>query len=181
MSRSNEVEMAMREVASSGMLHTSEARALAAEVERLEAHLKGAMQDGGYEYFVFQLRNAQRKAHNAIYVAEQLEKKVEKLEALDELTTNQAKEYLKRAEAAEARVAELEAQNGRLREDRERLDWLDEVNRKINQDHDTEYGWRFGVNHLRAEVSLTDCNLPALDVRAAIDAAKALADTKGTP
>ena len=60
------------------------------------------MQAGGYEYFVEQLRNAQRQAHNAIYVAQQLEKKVDELEALDELTTNQAKEYLARAEAAEA-------------------------------------------------------------------------------
>jgi len=74
----------------------------------LEAHLKGSMQAGGYEHFVEQLRNAQRQAHNAIYVAEQLEKKVDELEAIDELTTNQAKEYLARAETAEAAVEQLE-------------------------------------------------------------------------
>lgn len=63
---------------------------------------------------------------------------------------------------AQVRILELEA-------DAARLDLLDEINRKINQDHGTEYGWRFDVNHNRAQVSLTDCNLPALTVRAAID------------
>jgi len=106
--RTPEVEKAISNT-KAGMYCTDDADTLAAEVERLEAHLKGAMQDGGYEYFVRQLRNAQQQAHNAVYVAEQLEKKVEKLEALDELTTNQAKEYLQRVEAAEARVKELEA------------------------------------------------------------------------
>ena len=114
--RTPEVEKAISNT-KAGMYCTDDADTLAAEVERLEAHLKGAMQDGGYEYFVRQLRNAQQQAHNAVYVAEQLEKKVEKLEALDELTTNQAKEYLQRAEAAEAK-------NARLRAALERLDAL---------------------------------------------------------
>ena len=120
MSRTNDVNIAMQ-YAKSGVdgVHLMDSHkatigwvvnTLAAEVERLEAHLKGSMQAGGYEHFVEQLRNAQRQAHNAIYVAQQLEKKVDELEALDELTTNQAKEYLARAEAAEARVKELEAQ-----------------------------------------------------------------------
>jgi chromosome segregation ATPase len=87
-----------------------------ARVKELEGHLKGTMHAGGYEHFVEQLRNAQRQAHNAIHVAEQLEKKVEKLEALDELTTNEAKEYLARAEAAEARAKELEVSEAMLRD-----------------------------------------------------------------
>lgn len=58
-----------------------------------------------------------------------------------------------------------------LREDAERLDWLDRVNAETNARYGTVYGWKFDLNHNRA--ALTDHNLPALSVRAAIDAARA--------
>lgn len=56
-----------------------------------------------------------------------------------------------------------------LKNDRERLDWLDAVNRNTNERIGTTYGWKYDINHNRA--ALTDCNLPALSIRAAIDAA----------
>lgn len=58
-----------------------------------------------------------------------------------------------------------------FKKDQDRLDWLDYVNRSINAQHGTVYGWRFSVNHNRAEARLDDCNIPALSVREAIDAA----------
>lgn len=59
------------------------ARAEAAEarVKKLKGQLKGTMHAGGYEQFTAQVRNAKEQAHNAIYVAQQLEKKVAELEA----------------------------------------------------------------------------------------------------
>ena len=65
---------------------------------------------------------------------------------------------------------ELERENLALREDKERLDWLDRVNENTNERNGTNYGWRYDINHNRA--ALTDCNLPALSIRAAIDAAR---------
>lgn len=62
-------------------------------------------------------------------------------------------------------------------DDTRMLDWLDEVNRDANIRNGTEYGWRFDINHNRA--ALTDHNLPALDVRAAIQ--KAMAQQQNTP
>ena len=53
------------------------------EIDELKAQLKGTMQAGGYEHFTAQVRNAQEQAHNAIYVAQQLEKKVAALESRD--------------------------------------------------------------------------------------------------
>ena len=55
--------------------------------------------------------------------------------------------------------------------DKERLDWLDKVNRNLNAIAGTEYGWKFEMNHNRS--ALTDHNLPVLTVREAIDAAMA--------
>jgi hypothetical protein len=54
--------------------------------------------------------------------------------------------------------------------DTERLNWLDSVNTRTNQRVGTSYGWKFDINHNRA--ALSDHNLPALHVRAAIDAAR---------
>lgn len=59
--------------------------------------------------------------------------------------------------------------------DTERLDWLDSVNTKTNARNNTCYGWKFDINHNRA--ALTDHNLPALHVRAAIDAVRAQVKT----
>jgi len=56
-------------------------------------------------------------------------------------------------------------------EDTARLDWLDQVNTRTNDRVGTSYGWKFDINHNRA--ALTDHNLPALHVRAAIDAGRA--------
>jgi len=53
------------------------------EIDELKAQLKGTLQAGGYEHFTAQVRNAQEQAHNAIYVAQQLEKKVAALESRD--------------------------------------------------------------------------------------------------
>ena len=57
-----------------------------------------------------------------------------------------------------------------LAEDRNRLDWLDQINRRTNEHYGTKYGWKFDINHNRA--ALTDHNFPVLTVREAIDAAK---------
>jgi hypothetical protein len=54
--------------------------------------------------------------------------------------------------------------------DTARLDWLDQVNTRTNDRVGTSYGWKFDINHNRA--ALTDHNLPALHVRAAIDEAR---------
>ena len=58
-----------------------------------------------------------------------------------------------------------------LAEDRNRLDWLDQINRRTNEHYGTKYGWKFDINHNRA--ALTDHNFPVLTVREAIDDAKA--------
>lgn len=55
--------------------------AMEERAETAEAQLKGTMEAGGYEHFTAQVRNAQQQAHNAIYVAQQLEKKAAELEA----------------------------------------------------------------------------------------------------
>lgn len=46
-----------------------------------EAARQGGMHAGGFEYFTARVRNANQQAHNAIYVAQQLEKKLEAAEA----------------------------------------------------------------------------------------------------
>lgn len=46
-----------------------------------EAARQGGMHAGGFEYFTARVRNANEQAHNAIYVAQQLEKKLESAEA----------------------------------------------------------------------------------------------------
>jgi hypothetical protein len=57
-----------------------------------------------------------------------------------------------------------------VKADTDRLDWLDSVNIRANTRNGSNYGWKFDINHNRA--ALTDCNSPALSVRAAIDAAR---------
>ncbi len=70
-----------------------------------------------------------------------------------------------RIESLERQLAERDAQA----KDAERLDWLDEVNRKTNERNGTRYGWKFDINHNRA--ALMDHNWPAKSIREAIDAA----------
>jgi hypothetical protein len=53
--------------------------------------------------------------------------------------------------------------------DTERLDFLDRLNTNMNRRYRTTYGWGLDINHNRT--ALTDCNLPALTVREAIDEA----------
>lgn len=55
--------------------------------------------------------------------------------------------------------------------DKERLDFLDKINADANAENGTAYGWCFDVNHNRSEVRLSDCHVPALTVREAIDKA----------
>ena len=55
--------------------------------------------------------------------------------------------------------------------DAERLDWLDDLNKKFNERTGTTYGWKLDWTCNRW--ALSDCNLPALTVREAIDAAMA--------
>ena len=67
-------------------------------------------------------------------------------------------------------LLELRAALSAVAEDTARLDWLDQVNTRTNDRAGTSYGWKFDINHNRA--ALTDHNLPALHVRAAIDEAR---------
>ena len=77
------------------------------------------------------------------------------------------------------RVTERQAGNDLVKrcedfmEDAARLNFLDNVNRGMNERKGTKYGWKFDINHLRA--ALTDCNVPALTVRDAIDGARNVA------
>jgi hypothetical protein len=68
---------------------------------------------------------------------------------------------------------EIEAAIKELRADKERLDWLDEANQALNEMHGTQYGWKYDANHNRCQIAITDCNIPALSIRQAIDAARA--------
>lgn len=54
--------------------------------------------------------------------------------------------------------------------DTDRLNWLDSVMVNANARNGTCYGWRFDINHNRA--ALTNNNIPALNIREAIDAAR---------
>ena len=96
------------------------ARAEAAEarVKELEEQLKGTMQAGGYEHFTARVRNANQQAHNAIHVAQQLEKKIAELEAqIAEVVGSQRNEDKSLPTWAQVmnRVALLTEQNARLR------------------------------------------------------------------
>ncbi len=59
-----------------------------------------------------------------------------------------------RAEAAEDRASKLqgtvdtlESQIAELRKDRERLDFLDQCNKRLNARYGTDYGWQLILNH----------------------------------
>jgi hypothetical protein len=60
----------------------------------------------------------------------------------------------------------------RLREaekDSDRVNWLDKKNAEMNARTNSNYGWKFDVNHNR--IALTDCNWPNHTARQAIDEA----------
>lgn len=63
----------------------------------------------------------------------------------------------------------LPRQKGDVEKDTLRLNWLDEVNQRSNKYNGTVYGWRYDINHNRAQLS--DHHIPALSVREAIDQA----------
>lgn len=79
-------------------------------------------------------------------------------------------EYYSEADLAAMQEEFLSPPASDQSEDTARLDWLDTVNMRANGWNKTVYGWKFDINHNRA--ALTDCNLPALTVREAIDAAR---------
>lgn len=61
------------------------------------------------------------------------------------------------------------------REDTRRLDWLDTQNKRLNEYHGTDYGWKFDANFQRNAMMLNDSNYPVMTVRQAIDEAIAAA------
>ena len=71
-----------------------------------------------------------------------------------------------------AKLDALERENAELREDKARLDWLDAANQALNEAHGTKYGWKYDANHNRCQIAINDCNIPALSIRQAIDAAR---------
>jgi hypothetical protein len=81
---------------------------------------------------------------------------------------------------ADLRIAELEAEIARLREDSERLEWLESRRVTLNKYHGTEYGWKFvsshNVNRLFVKdvntIDLNDAEPRSGDIRAAIDDAR---------
>lgn len=76
----------------------------------------------------------------------------------------------------EERAERAEAEARRNSEDTARLNYLDAMNKRKNDQYKTTYGWRLEENHNRVslreanKISLSDHHLPALTVRAAIDA-----------
>lgn len=70
------------------------------------------------------------------------------------------------ADALEA----LQAERDRLREDADRLNYLDACNTNFNRQNGTRYGWKLDRNHNRW--ALTDSNFPPLTVREAIDVSR---------
>lgn len=64
---------------------------------------------------------------------------------------------------------EAERENAALLADKARLDFLDRMNARKNGQNNTFYGWKLEENHNR--IALSDHHSPAMDVRAAIDAA----------
>jgi|GEM_PF-6376152 hypothetical protein len=62
------------------------------------------------------------------------------------ITTEEAIKWHEQRAAA-SRIAALEAENARLREDKDRLDFLDACNQRLNSTCGTSYGWKMVVNH----------------------------------
>lgn len=58
-----------------------------------------------------------------------------------------------------------------LPDDKQRLDWLDAQNKRLNEYYGTAYGWKFDANFQRNAMILNDSNYPVMNVRQAIDEA----------
>ncbi|WP_313109574.1 hypothetical protein [Atlantibacter sp.] len=58
-----------------------------------------------------------------------------------------------------------------LPDDKQRLDWLDAQNKRLNEYYGTAYGWKFDANFQRNAMMLNDSNYPVMNVRQAIDEA----------
>lgn len=67
--------------------------------------------------------------------------------ALGEHVIKPIEDLTARAEAAERRVALLEADLAELRKDKDRLDWLDACNARLNARYGTNYGWSVILSH----------------------------------
>lgn len=93
-----------------------------------------------------------------------------------------------------ARAEKAEAENVRLRADKERLDWLDSLNAKLNTHYGTSYGWKFiiSLNVVRlmskhdhwgngyvADLDLHDSAAHGVSVREAIDVSRKYHDAEG--
>ncbi len=82
-----------------------------------------------------------------------------------------------RAEALACRAAMLQgkaepvSQPYTLPDDKQRLDWLDAQNKRLNEYYGTAYGWKFDANFQRNAMMLNDSNYPVMNVRQAIDEA----------
>lgn len=59
----------------------------------------------------------------------------------------------------------------KLPDDKQRLDWLDAQNKRLNEYYGTAYGWKFDANFQRNAMMLNDSNYPVMNVRQAIDEA----------
>lgn len=67
--------------------------------------------------------------------------------------------------------AEPVSQPYTLPDDKQRLDWLDAQNKRLNEYYGTAYGWKFDANFQRNAMMLNDSNYPVMNVRHAIDEA----------
>lgn len=65
----------------------------------------------------------------------------------------------------------MDAQEVKTPTDTERLDFLDWLNKTLNEHTGSDYGWTLDVNHNRAQVWLRDNYHPKQTVREAIDEA----------
>ncbi|MEH4799783.1 hypothetical protein PO472_13180, partial [Atlantibacter hermannii] len=65
-----------------------------------------------------------------------------------------------------------------LPDDKQRLDWLDAQNKRLNEYYGTAYGWKFDANFQRNAMMLNDSNYPVMTVRQAIDEAMRTAAPK---
>ncbi|MCP1558606.1 UNVERIFIED_ORG: hypothetical protein M2438_002693 [Methylobacterium sp. SuP10 SLI 274] len=75
----------------------------------------------------------------------------------------QSRSEWQRAEAAEARSAQLQAEVEALKEDAARLDFLDGCNARLNASYGTHYGWKLVLNHNVNRLMLGDMKVDLHD------------------
>lgn len=88
------------------------------------------------------------------------------------LANQRALDAEKRADELEQARNILTIKNNELKQDKARLDYLDDLNAEMNARKGSNYGWSVDWNNNR--VALNDTGLPKVDVRTAIDKHKAL-------